>query len=73
MQTQELARQLLDEVRGAWRFRWWGLIAAWTVCVLGWIVVLRMPDTYEANARVFVDTRSILRPLLEGLIAVTAR
>lgn len=67
MQTQELARQLLDEIRGAWRFRWWGLVAAWSVCVLGWIVVLRMPDTYEANARVFVDTRSILRPLLEGL------
>ncbi|MEX1994496.1 MAG: XrtA system polysaccharide chain length determinant [Steroidobacteraceae bacterium] len=67
MQTQELLHQLLDEIRGAWRFRWLGLAVAWGICLIGWLVVFRMPDTYEANARVFVDTRSILRPLLEGL------
>jgi polysaccharide chain length determinant protein (PEP-CTERM system associated) len=67
MQTQELVNQVLDEIRGAWRFRWWGLAAAWALCVIGWLFVLRIPDTYEASARVFVDTRSILRPLLEGL------
>lgn len=67
MQTQELLNQVLDEFRGAWRFRWWGLAAAWAICLIGWLSVFRMPDTYEANARVFVDTRSILRPLLEGL------
>lgn len=67
MQTQELIAQVMDEVRGAWRFRWWGLATAWAICLIGWIFVLRLPDTFEANARVFVDTRSILRPLLEGL------
>lgn len=67
MQTQEMVEQVLDEVRGAWRFRWWGLATAWALCVAGWLFVLRIPDTYEASARVFVDTRSILRPLLEGL------
>jgi polysaccharide chain length determinant protein (PEP-CTERM system associated) len=67
MQTQELVNQVLDEIRGAWRFRWWGLLAAWIVCLAGWLIVYTTPDRYEASARVFVDTRSILRPLLEGL------
>lgn len=67
MQVQELFTQLIDELRGAWRFRLWGLVGAWCVCALGWAAVAALPNTYEASARVFVDTRSILRPLLEGL------
>ncbi len=59
--------QVLDEVRGAWRFRWIAMAAAWAVCVLGWMVVLSLPDMYEASARVFVDTKTALRPLLHGL------
>lgn len=67
MQTQEILHQVLDEIRGAWRFRWWGLAASWAICAIGWFMVFLTPDRFEANARVFVDTRSILRPLLEGL------
>ncbi|HEY0941121.1 MAG TPA: XrtA system polysaccharide chain length determinant [Steroidobacter sp.] len=59
--------RILDEVRGAWRFRWMALAAAWALCLIGWIVVLSLPDMYQASARVFVDTRTVLRPLLEGL------
>jgi polysaccharide chain length determinant protein (PEP-CTERM system associated) len=62
-----LVEQIRDEVRGAWRFRWWGILAAWTVCLLGWLLVIALPNTYEAAARVYVDTKSILRPLLQGL------
>ncbi len=43
------------------------LITAWLVCVIGWGVVLKMPDQYSASARVHVDTQSMLRPLLRGL------
>jgi polysaccharide chain length determinant protein (PEP-CTERM system associated) len=59
--------RILDEVRGAWRFRWVALAAAWGLCLIGWIAVLSLPDMYQASARVFVDTRTVLRPLLQGL------
>jgi len=62
-----LVEQVLDEVRGSWRFRWWALAAAWLLGVLGWAVVMLLPDMYEARATVFVDTRTALRPVLQGL------
>jgi polysaccharide chain length determinant protein (PEP-CTERM system associated) len=58
---------VLDEVRGAWRFRWVALIAAVIIALIGWAVVFALPDRYEADARVFVDTRTALRPALQGL------
>src|ERR1700679_2359230 len=63
---QELDR-VLDEVRGAWRFRWVGLTAAFVVAIVGWTVVFALPDQYAADARVFVDTRTALKPALQGL------
>src|SRR5277367_254810 len=56
-----------DEVRGAWRFRWFALISAFVVALIGWAVVFALPDRYEADARVFVDTRTALKPALQGL------
>src|SRR5688572_11861987 len=67
MNLRELPLFVLDEARGAWRFRWIAIAAAWVVCIAGWLAVSSIPDTYEANARVYVDSRSILRPLLQGL------
>ncbi|HEX7013698.1 MAG TPA: XrtA system polysaccharide chain length determinant [Steroidobacteraceae bacterium] len=64
---QELLEKIRGELRGAWRFRRYALLTAWVVCVLGWIVVLALPDTYEARARMNVDTRTALRPLLQGI------
>jgi polysaccharide chain length determinant protein (PEP-CTERM system associated) len=59
--------RLIDELRGAWRFRWLSMTLAWLVCVFGWLFVFSMPDMYEATARVFVDTRTVLRPLLRDI------
>ena len=61
--------QVMDELRGAWRFRWIALAVAWGISVLGWLVVYSMPDVYEAHARVYIDTRTPLRPLLAGVAA----
>ena len=59
--------QAFDELRSAWRFRWIALITALVLAVIGWIVVFALPDRYEAYARVFVDTRTALKPVLQGL------
>jgi polysaccharide chain length determinant protein (PEP-CTERM system associated) len=53
--------------RAAWRRRWWAVAAAWLIALPGWLYVLTIPDRYEASARVFVDARTALRPVLEGI------
>ncbi|NDP41462.1 MAG: chain length-determining protein [Aromatoleum sp.] len=63
----ELIRLALTYARGMWHRRWIGLAVAWIVAVVGVTVALRVPERYEASARVYVDTQSLLRPLLEGL------
>src|SRR5258707_563818 len=63
---QELER-VLEEVQSAWRFRWLALTAASIVSVIGWSIVFTLPDRFAADARVFVDTRTALKPALQGL------
>lgn len=63
----ELIGQLFTAARGMWKHRWLGLLVAWLVTVMGAFVVLSVPDKYEASARIFVDTQSILKPLMAGL------
>lgn len=63
----ELIRQSTTALRGMWKRRWLGLIVAWVVGAIGVATVLRIPDKYEASARIYVDTQSILKPLMSGL------
>jgi polysaccharide chain length determinant protein (PEP-CTERM system associated) len=63
----ELIKQLTTYARGVWNRRWVGLAVAWLVGVIGAVVVWQIPDKYEASARIYVDTDSVLRPLLSGL------
>jgi polysaccharide chain length determinant protein (PEP-CTERM system associated) len=67
----DLLAQLLRYARETWRFRWWLLGVSWLVSLIGWAVVARLPDQYEASARVYVDTQSVLAPLLSGLAIQT--
>src|SRR5690606_20444825 len=64
---EELVSQLIVYLRGMWRFRWWGLALAWIIGIVGTAVVATMPDKYESTARIYVDTQSLLRPLMSGL------
>jgi polysaccharide chain length determinant protein (PEP-CTERM system associated) len=64
---EDLINQLTTIVRRMWKFRWPALISAWVVAIAGAVVVFYIPDKYEATARIFVDTQSILKPLMSGL------
>ena len=64
---EELISQLTSIARGMWKFRWSGLVVAWIMAIVGSVVALKVPDRYEASARIFVDTQSILKPLMAGL------
>ena len=64
---EELIAHVTSIARGMWRFRWTGLIVAWVVGALGAVAAFKVPDRYEAMARIFVDTQSILKPLMSGL------
>ncbi|MGB5082989.1 MAG: XrtA system polysaccharide chain length determinant [Burkholderiales bacterium] len=63
----ELVDQLLSHLKAIWRYRWYAVAFAWVAAVGGWTAVYLAPDRYEASARVYVDTQSVLRPLLAGL------
>jgi polysaccharide chain length determinant protein (PEP-CTERM system associated) len=63
----EIIRQATTVLRGIWQRRWLGLIVAWGVGIVSVVTVLRIPDKYEASARIYVDTQSILKPLMSGL------
>ncbi len=64
---EELLAQLSTIAKGMWRFRWPALAVAWVVAILGAIIVYKVPDQFEATARIYVDTQSILKPLMSGL------
>ena len=63
----ELLRQALVALRAMWRFRRLAVMVAWVVGILAAGIVFRIPDKYEASARIYVDTQSMLKPLMAGL------
>ena len=60
----QVARTFL---RMAWLYRWVGLATAIVACTAGWAAVQLMPDQYEVSAKIYLDSRSMLRPLLKGI------
>src|SRR4051794_18788141 len=63
---------LAQYLRAAWRRRWMGVIIAWLVCGVGWVVVYTIPNQFESGARLFVDADAVLTALLRGLAADSA-
>ena len=57
--------------KGVIRNKWIITIVACFICIGGWTYVYKMPFIYQSEARVHVDTRSMLRPLLRGLAVQT--
>jgi polysaccharide chain length determinant protein (PEP-CTERM system associated) len=59
---------VLDEIRGGWRFRWRALGVAAVIALVGWLAVFALPDRYQAESKVLVNTRTALQPALQGLV-----
>lgn len=55
-------------LRMTWLYRWLALSVAALVCMIGWAAVLALPNQYEVTAKLFIDTQSMLKPLLQGLV-----
>lgn len=68
---QEQITELVYYARGALKYKWMALIAAWIVCLGGWVFVYAMPDKYSSEAKVHVETRTMLLPLLRGMTIQT--
>lgn len=55
---------IYDELRSAlysvWHRRWLAMAVAWLVCLLGWLVVAMVPNSYESRARIFVQLDDVL-------------
>lgn len=58
---------LIPHLAAVKRYRWHALCVAWLVCLAGWMVLAIWPDRYTAKARIYIDTETILGPLMKGL------
>jgi polysaccharide chain length determinant protein (PEP-CTERM system associated) len=63
----QLYQRLIHELQGAWRFRRAALLLAWSVRLAGWLGVMLMPNMFEASARIFIDPRTTLSQVTQGI------
>lgn len=56
----EIFEELRTALYSVWHRRWLALAVAWGVCLLGWLVVAMIPNSYEAKARIYVDVDDVL-------------
>jgi polysaccharide biosynthesis transport protein len=55
-----LYEQARIAVHSVWRRRWLALGVAWGLCLVGWLAVALIPNSYESQARVFAQMQTIL-------------
>ncbi len=63
----EIVKKINQIARAVWLRRWIALAIAGGIAVLGSIGITLMADRFEATARVYVDTQTVLKPLMNGL------
>lgn len=56
--------EVLAAIHSVWHRRWLALAVAWGVCLLGWLAVALIPNSYESRARIFVQ---LYDPLAEQI------
>jgi polysaccharide chain length determinant protein (PEP-CTERM system associated) len=64
---EELKALVLHYLRGIWKNRWLAIIVAWPMMLVGIAAVDQLKNRYAAETKVYIDSSSVLRPLLRGL------
>ncbi len=64
---EDILRRATVVIRASWKHRRLGMICAWLIGAIAAGIILRIPDRYEASARISLDTQSVLKPLMSGL------
>ncbi|GJL95560.1 MAG: hypothetical protein DHS20C05_19650 [Hyphococcus sp.] len=68
-QFSDLPGPVIRHLNGLWRRRWIVVAVAAAAALIGWFGVWLLPDKYESRAHVFVQTETILEPILNGFTA----
>jgi len=66
-ELDDIVKLVLHYLRGIWKNRWIAIVVAWPVLLIGVVVVDQIDDRYTAETKVYIDSTSVLKPLLEGL------
>jgi polysaccharide chain length determinant protein (PEP-CTERM system associated) len=59
---------VIEYIKGVWVKKRYIMICTWLICPIGFVKVASEPDVFQSSARVYVDTRSVLAPMLRGLV-----
>ncbi|HEY6870573.1 MAG TPA: XrtA system polysaccharide chain length determinant [Novosphingobium sp.] len=51
----DLIENLRASLHTVWSRKWVALAAAWGICIVGWLAVAMVPNSYESKARIFVQ------------------
>ena len=64
---QDQLSEILFYFKGTLKYKWVAIIVAWIVCLGGWLFISSMPNKYMSEAKVHVETKTMLEPLIGGL------
>ena len=59
--------EVRQAIHSLWQRRWLAVGVAWIVALIAAPVVALVPNRYEAASRIYVDTQTVLKPLMQGL------
>lgn len=54
-------------IRSVLKRRWLVVMVAWPVALVSALLISVVPERFEASSRIYVDTQTVLKPLMAGL------